>query len=453
MDLQRKRVIVIGGGISGVALCHFLLKKGAFVTLADSKSLDQLGEEIPRLVEQGLQLLLENALPQQVDWQLAFKSPGVPPGIPLLQMLKDSGVPVLGELELAFLFSSSPFAAVTGTNGKTTTTALLGYILSRAGMDPLVGGNIGKALIDLVEDHSGLVVAEVSSFQLEDIKSFRPHLALFLNLAPDHLDRHGDMAAYLAAKQRIFLNQDQEDFAVINYDDPALRPLAKQINSQILWFSRRENPGQGAWLDNGQINLSFKGQEINIMPACDIYMKGEHNLENALAAAAGALVLGVKPAIIASGLRDFPGVEHRMEIISNNKGILYVNDSKGTNPASTIRALESFDRPVILIAGGRNKGSEFKELMARAKEKARLLILLGECREELRQAALAEGNNNYQLAESFEAGVKLALTSARPGDVVLLSPACASWDMFKNYEERGNMFKSLVNDFITCART
>ena len=448
MNLQGKKVIVIGGGISGLALCRFLLAKGAFVTLADSKNAAGLGEDISCLFEQGLLLLLENALPQRLDWQLALKSPGVPPGIPLLQMLRGAGVPILGELELAYLFSSSPFVAVTGTNGKTTTTALMGHILTQAGMNPLVGGNIGKALIDLVEGHRGWVVAEVSSFQLEDIESFRPKLALFLNLAPDHLDRHGDMAAYLSAKQRIFRNQNQEDFAVINYDDPLLRPLAAQIESQVLWFSRRECPKQGAWLKDGQIIASLGRQKINIMPACDIYMKGGHNLENALAAAAGALALGVEPALIAQSLREFPGVEHRMEIIGNKNNVLYINDSKGTNPASTIKALEAFDRPIILIAGGRNKGNDFGELMTLIKEKVRLLVLLGECREELRQAAEKAGYSDYLLADGFEKGVKMALAAAFPGEVVLLSPACASWDMFKDYEERGNLFKALVKDFL-----
>ncbi len=440
--LQNKHILVVGAGLSGLAVCHFLQKKGAKVTLSDSKSAAAIPEAAD-LAAAGVQLLLENRLPQQADWDLAVKSPGVPPAIPLLQMVRAAGIPIIGELELAYAYAQAPFVAITGTNGKTTTTAWIGHILELAGRNPLVGGNIGQPLVERVEEHCGVIVAEVSSFQLEDCQSFAPRAALFLNLTPDHLDRHGSLANYLAAKAKIFAAQSPDDFAVLNYDDESLRGLAGQVPSRLLWFSRQNILQEGIFYANGQIIIDLDGEKREILPIAELPLKGSHNLENALAATAAAYAMGVPPQIIAAGLRSFGGVEHRLEFVCEKNGVQFVNDSKGTNPDSTIKALDAYDAPIILIAGGRNKGSDFGELMEWIQRKVKRLVLVGEAKAELVAAAEKAGFDRYICTETFEEAVRQAAAAAQSGDVVLLSPACASWDMFKNYEQRGKLFKDI----------
>jgi UDP-N-acetylmuramoylalanine--D-glutamate ligase len=446
LQLQDKKIIVIGGGVSGQAVCRFLLDKGAQVTLADSKSAAQLAPELVALTAEGLSLLLEDALPQTVDWQLAVKSPGVPHTTPLMKLLHDSGLPIIGDLELAYRFSEAPFIAVTGTNGKTTTTELLYKIFCDAGIKTLMGGNIGQPLIGLVEGHKGAIVAEVSSFQAEDCQYFAPKVGLFLNLSPDHLDRHGDMAGYLAAKEKIFHNQSESDFAILNYDDEAVRQVGKRLKSQVIYFSRQKQLTQGVFCQNGQIVMALGEKKINLLPAEDIYIKGGHNLENALAAAVAAFVFGIEPPAIAAGLRAFRGVEHRLETVAEIEGVLYINDSKGTNPDSTIKALLAYERPIILVAGGRNKDNDFSALMRTAKGRVVFFSFLGEAKEELAAAARAAGftDKDFMLCDSFEEAFFKAQAQAEAGDIVMLSPACASWDMFKNFEARGKVFKDLV---------
>ena len=273
LDLENKNMIVIGAGLSGIAACRFLLSRGALVTLADSKGEEALDKELSVLAERGLKLLLNNQLPDQADWDLAIKSPGVPPTTPLMKMIFAAGIPVIGELELAYAYAEGDFIAITGTNGKTTTTTLIGKIFTDAGFPTAVGGNIGKPLIDLVTEHQGVFVAEVSSFQLEDTVSFKPKVGVFLNLTPDHLDRHGNMANYLAVKERIFLNQDEADFAVLNYDDPLMWQTAKKIKSKVIWFSRKETLREGVYVANGAIIIADKGENINVISIKDIYIK------------------------------------------------------------------------------------------------------------------------------------------------------------------------------------
>lgn len=444
MDLRKQEVLVVGAGLSGVAACRFLLGRGARVTLSDNKNIAALPAEAQALMQQGVEFLPQQNPPAGLPWRLVVKSPGVPPGIPVLTQARQAGIPIWGELELAYRYAKAPFIAITGTNGKTTTTALLGYLLHEAGKKVLVGGNIGAPLIGQVEGDYEYIVAETSSFQLEDSEQFRAHVALLLNLSPDHLDRHGDMEHYLAAKARVLRHQQAEDFAVLNYDDAALRPLAEQTPAQVLWFSLENVPPQGVFLADGQIFIREQQKNIHVMPANGIYIKGRHNWQNAMAAVAAAYALGVDAAVIARALAGFPGVEHRLEFVCEKDGIIYVNDSKGTNPDSTEKALLAYDKPLVLIAGGYDKQADFAPLMPLIKQRARHMVVLGQTAEQLRQTAAAAGYTEVSRAESFEEAVALARQAAQSGDVVLLSPACASWDMFENFEARGNRFKELV---------
>lgn len=443
----KKNVLVIGAGISGLAACRFLLNKGAQVWLADAKSREELPQELNGLTNQGMHLLLNNKLPEKADFAFVIKSPGVPHTTPLLKMLHEAKIPVIGELELAYQYAKSPFVAITGTNGKTTTTTLVGEIFADAGLNTLVGGNIGLPLADLAENHQGLIVVEASSFQLEDTVDFRPHIALMLNLTPDHLNRHLTMENYLLAKEQVFINQTKEDFLIINAEDEWFKQSAQKAQSTVFPFSNKRELEFGLYAQDGQMVWAHDGQKEKIFSLEELKIKGAHNTENALAAAAAGLCWGLQPLQIAQTLQKFAGVEHRLEIFAEKDGITYVNDSKGTNPASTIKALEAFNRPIVLIAGGRNKGSDFTELMGLIKEKCSYLVILGECREELRQAAEAAAYENYSVVENdFKEATLTAISKANKGDIVLLSPACASWDMFANYEIRGRLFKDIVTE-------
>ncbi|MEG1501260.1 MAG: UDP-N-acetylmuramoyl-L-alanine--D-glutamate ligase, partial [Clostridiales bacterium] len=421
-NLQDKKVLVVGAGLSGLAVCHFLLDKGCQITLADSKKPEALpqGEELASL---GVKLLLDNALPAEVNWDLIVKSPGVPPTTALMKLLLAHNIPMIGELELAYYYGQqASFVAITGTNGKTTTTSLLGYILQKAGLPVLVGGNIGRPLVESAAKHQGIVVAEVSSFQLENCYQFKPKVALLLNITPDHLDRHGDMVNYQAVKERIFACQDENDFAVLNYDDPLLREIPQRIKSKIIWFSRKEQLSEGVFAHDGRIFIALNGKKINLMSCDDIYIKGGHNLENALAAIASAKALNIQDDILVESLRTFPGVAHRLEFIGQKEGIIYINDSKGTNPDSTIKALEAYDAPLILLAGGRNKGSDFRQLMELIKQKVKLLVLLGEAAIDLQKVAQEAGFADYIMADSFEDAFAKAVAAGKKGDIIMLSP-------------------------------
>jgi len=444
LEIKGKRVLVYGAGLSGVAVCHFLLNKGAEVILADKKSREELSAEAQDLEEVGVKFHLNDMLPESVNWDMLLKSPGISPAVPLVAMTKAANIPVIGDIELAYQFTKAPFIGITGTNGKTTTTALVGYICQKAGLSTIVGGNIGQPLVNLVEDFAGVIVAELSSFQLEDCLTFAPKVAVMLNLTPDHMDRHGDIANYLAAKENIFLRQRVDDYTILNYDDPILRAEGEKVIGRLIYFSLKESLPEGVYVEKGQIIIALDGQKINVMPTQDIYIKGNHNLENALAATAAAWVYGVNQDIIAQSLRTFPGVEHRLEIVVEKDGILYINDSKGTNPDSTIKALEAYDRPIILIAGGYDKKSSLDTLMPLIKQKVKKLILVGATKEIFAKAAETIDYHNYILTSDFPEAVDKACEEAQRGDIVMLSPACASWDMFRNFEERGKLFKDLV---------
>lgn len=455
-DFQGKKVLIIGMARSGQAAAHFLVNRGALVTGTDLKNEDQLGHEFLELKKLPL-TLITGGYPEikQGDYDLVIVSPGVPSDISPILAAEKQGTPIWSELELAGRLIKEPIIAVTGTNGKTTTTSLLGFIFKQAGFKAVVAGNIGVPLIqeaekaivlDHVQQTGKCWVVEVSSFQLERIESFRPHIAVFLNLAPDHLDRHGDLATYGSIKARLFANQGLGDYAIINLDDPWVSTQLGDLPGQIVGFSCNRVPQFGIGVQGEQIIYNFQGKDEPLCMVGDIRMPGRHNLENALAASAAALLAGVDQKYVVEALASFSGVAHRVEEVRILDEVLYVNDSKATNPDAVLRALDSYDRPIILIAGGRHKGANLDELVERIRQKVKALILLGEAAPLLRQAVLAAGFNNIQDVNSLQEAVGLAHSIACRGDVVLLSPGCASWDMFRDYEERGDLFRKEVEE-------
>jgi UDP-N-acetylmuramoylalanine--D-glutamate ligase len=348
---------------------------------------------------------------------------------------------------VAYAYIKAPIIGITGTNGKTTTTTLVAEILKRAGKRVHLGGNIGTPLVSLAAGSNprDVVVTELSSFQLENTREFRPHISAFLNMAPDHLDHHGTFEAYLEAKANIFRNQQPEDFAVLNYDDPVVQALKSKIKAQIILFSRRQPLALGVSIRDGNIVITGKQADEAVIAVKDLALPGQHNLENSLAAVAITHAAGVSPTVMAEVLATFPGVEHRMEPVAEIAGVKFVNDSKGTNPDAAIRALESYEEPIVLIAGGKDKGSDFQEFARAIRARVTRLVLLGQTREKIGKACSAVGFKDYTYVDSLEDAVQEAFKLARAGDLVLLSPACASWDMFTSFEERGCLFKALVS--------
>ena len=447
MELGGKTVLVVGGGKSGMAACHYLLSKGCQVILADNKSQEVLlkDKEIAAFVKQGGQLISGNVIPEKVTWELTIVSPGVPLHIPILNMTRAAGVKIIGEIELAYSITDTPFIGVTGTNGKTTTTSMIGHILKECGVSVLVGGNIGKPLVDSVTDfHGDYIVAELSSFQLESCVTFRPRVAVYLNLTPDHLDRHGDMDGYAAAKEKIFAQQKKDDFAVLNLDDEYIKRAAEHICARKFWFSLHLKPENGIYFNEGVLHYMVDGQEKFSFSTEKIFIKGMHNVQNAMAAFLAAAVIGLDPQQIAQAIYSFKGVAHRLEFVTERDGVLFINDSKGTNPASTVQAIYAYDQPMVLLLGGRNKGSDFSELMELIKKRVKQCIIYGEAAGEIKRAADEAGYTSYIMANDFADAVALAKNNASSGDVVMLSPACASWDSFDNFEQRGDKFKELV---------
>ncbi|TGE32677.1 UDP-N-acetylmuramoyl-L-alanine--D-glutamate ligase [Desulfosporosinus sp. Sb-LF] len=448
MNWLNKRVLVIGAGLSGQAAVQQLRRLGAEVFLTDNKVLEQLtGVE-------GLGLdpdhLLVGRVPEftEINPELIVLSPGVSPKLSLVQEGISLNVPVWSEVELAMYDCPALCIGVTGTNGKTTTTTLIGELAKLTGRPTTVAGNIGVALSGQVAgmDETGIAVAELSSFQLEFSDKLRVHVAILLNLTPDHLDRHGSLENYLFAKAQIFKNQTATDLAILNWDDPLVRDLGPKLKSRIMYFSPTSFLQDGISLWHEQIVYAEKDKRtmIPIISRKELQLRGAHNLENVMAAAAAARALGLSWTEIADGLRQFKGVEHREEIVGMFEGILFVNDSKGTNTDAATKALLAFDEPLVLIAGGKNKGLDFHDFMKVVRDKVKSLVLLGQAADEMEQAARDEGVKTIIRATSFGDGVERAISEAIAGDVVLLSPACTSWDMFKSYEERGELFKELV---------
>ncbi len=441
-----QKVLVIGAARSGLSSAEFLAKAGNQVVLTDMKQC----QDVENLKSLGVSFIWgEQPDVAMIQPDYIVMSPGVPLTIPPVQYAKAHNIPVIGELELAYANCKAPFVAITGTNGKTTTTTLTGELLKNTGKRVFVGGNIGVPLVSYASELSenDLVVAEVSSFQLETIDTFAPHLALMINLTPDHLDRHGTMENYLACKANIFANQTEQDYLILNYDDPAIRSLAGQSKGKVIFFSQQHILEEGVYLEHDQVVLKWND---TVMPVCkteEIAIKGKHNLENAMGAILLAYLSGVSIEDIRQTLMTFQGVAHRLEPVRTYNGVLYINDSKGTNPDSTMKAIEAYHNPIVLILGGLNKGSDFAPLANLVKAQVKQVVVLGEAKDVIVQALDEAGFHAYTVVDTFEEAVQTAGNLAVAGDVVLLSPACASWDMFKSYEERGDLFKEIVNRF------
>jgi UDP-N-acetylmuramoylalanine--D-glutamate ligase len=443
--LRGRAVTVVGLAKSGVAAARLLHRAGARVTAADDKPLDALGPEAHGLAGLGVTLRAGAPTADAVRGaDLVVVSPGVPYDAPAAAAARAAGVSVIGELELGWRAVEAETIAITGTNGKTTTTSLTGALLRGQARPVVVAGNIGtpvSARDDCPPD--ALLVLEVSSFQLETIETFQPRVAVVLNVTPDHLDRHGSFAGYVDAKARIFLNQTPSDCAVLNADDPATRELAGRTRAHVLWFSRTRPLDHGVFVRDGWVAAKLNGHVEEIAPVSEIFLRGRHNVENVLAATAGALWTGLAPAAIRRGIAAFRGVAHRIELIRDLHGVHWYNDSKGTNVASTIKALESFTERVVLIAGGLGKGQDFTPLAAAARGRVAHALLIGKDGPAI-GAALAAAAVPCTPCPTLEAAVERAQALAEAGDVVLLSPACASFDMFKSFEHRGDVFRRLV---------
>ena len=445
MDLNNKRVLVVGIGRSGVAAAFFLQERGARVTVSDSKTEAQLQLEIAALLDRGISIEAGRHGERTFrDQDLIVVSPGVPSDHPQLQQARSLGIPVIGEVELAFCFLQGKVIAITGSNGKTTTTTLIGEILAKSGKKTLVGGNIGTPVISLVEKSTpeSYMVLEVSSFQLETIQTFRPKVAAILNITPDHLDRHRNFQTYVDAKARIFENQESSDFAVLNEDDATCVTLGDRTRAQVFWFSRKKEVKQGAWVRDGQILFRDGRGQREIMLVSEIPLKGVHNVENVLAAVCAGALMGCEPEQLRSAVRNFKAVEHRLEYVATVQGVEYYDDSKATNVDATIKALESFPANIHLILGGKDKGSDYRVLNDLLRERVKRVYTIGAAAEKIESQI--KGAAEIVHTETLDSAVRRAAAVAQPGDIVLLAPACASFDQFQSYGHRGRVFKEVV---------
>lgn len=444
-ELRGKRLLVVGLARTGAATALFCAARGALVMATDARSENEIGDSIAPLRKAGVKLELGGHRESTfLDQDLIIPSPGVPADAPLLQAARAKGITIWSEVELADRFLNGRLIGITGSNGKTTTTSLVEHILRNAGFATILAGNIGTPLIARVEQTNDktITVAELSSFQLELIETFRPNISVFLNLTADHLDRHHTMEEYGRAKARIFGNQTQADCAVLNADDPATTPLAP-AKPHVFWFSRKQRVAQGAFVRDNDIVFRQDGEEELVLKLTDIPLAGAHNVENVLAAVAATRLAGAEAAAIAKGVRSFAGVEHRLEFTAEIGGVRYYNDSKATNVDATLKALDAFPGRILIILGGKDKGSDYTVLQKPLREKAILALLIGAAAEKIEKQIT--GSVAIERAGTIERAVEIASHAARPGDVVLLAPACASFDQFQNYEHRGRVFKVLVH--------
>ena len=443
-DLTGKRVLVVGLARTGVATSLFSAGYGATVSATDERPESELAETAAQLRAAGVKLELGGHVDAAfLEQDLIIVSPGVPAKLPPLELARAQGIPVWSEIELAWRFLRGKLVAITGSNGKTTTTALLAHILRASDIPTLVGGNIGTPLLALVERSTdpAVTVAEISSFQLETIDKFRPEIGVLLNLTPDHLDRHGTFEEYASAKMRMFENQLERDMAVLNADDPE---ITKRMPAKphIFWFSRQKRVATGAFLRDNEIIFRNEGSEVVLARRDQIPLRGEHNVENVLAACAAAYLAGATPAAIANGVKSFSGVEHRLEFAGEFAGVQFYNDSKATNVDAAVKAIAAFPGPLVVILGGKDKGSPYTPLRDWLHDRARLALLIGEAAPKI--ATDLEGAVEIRQAGTLARALQLACEAAQPGDTVLLAPACSSFDQFDNYEQRGRAFKELV---------
>jgi UDP-N-acetylmuramoylalanine--D-glutamate ligase len=443
-DLEGKRVLVVGLARTGIVTALFSAGYGATVTATDERPESELAEAAEKLRAAGVKLELGGFVPRSfLDQDLIVVSPGVPARIEPLEKARAQGIAVWSEIELAWRFLRGKLIAITGSNGKTTTTSLVAHILKTSNVPTLVGGNIGTPLLALVETSvdTMVTVAEISSFQLETVEGFRPEIGVLLNLTPDHLDRHLTFEEYARVKMRMFENQLERDIALLNADDPEVtkRMPAKP---KIFWFSRQKRVATGAFLRDDQIIFRNEGSEVELARLADVQLRGQHNVENVLAACAAAYLAGAIPSAIAAGVKSFRGVEHRLEFVAEISGVQYYNDSKATNVDAAVKALEAFPGPLLVILGGRDKGSPYTPLRELLRERARLALLIGESAEKI--ASELGDAVRFENVGTLPQALRIAAAHAQAGDTVLLAPACSSFDQFENYEHRGREFKELV---------
>ncbi|BDF05157.1 UDP-N-acetylmuramoyl-L-alanine--D-glutamate ligase [[Clostridium] hylemonae] len=447
MEVTNKKVLVFGSGLSGTGAVGLLTEHGADVVLYDGNENLDKAELAGRIGGSAVQIVL-GTFPEELlqTLDLVVLSPGVPTDLPIVRQMFERGIEVIGEVELAYAFGKGDVLAVTGTNGKTTTTSLLGEIMKNYKEEVYVVGNIGNpytVAAGKMSEHA-VAVAEMSSFQLESIVSFRPVVSALLNITPDHLNRHHTMEAYIEAKKNIARNQTEEDWCILNYEDEVTREFGKNVRAQVLYFSSRRKLERGIYLDDGRI-IYRNPEEICICHVDELQLPGTHNHENIMAAAAMAAVYGVPVDKIRESVKAFKGVEHRIEFVTEKNGVVYYNDSKGTNPDAAIKGIQAMNRKTVLIGGGYDKDSSYTEWIESFDGKVRKLILLGATKEKIAKDAESCGFHDYVFADTFEEAVLMSAEIAGPGEAVLLSPACASWDMFPNYETRGDKFKEIVN--------
>ena len=447
LELKNKRVLVVGLGKSGLSAAMFLRAQGARVTVSDTRSAVALEKEIPALLEAGI--MVESGGHGLLTFRrqdLIVVSPGVPMDTPEVKQVVAFGLPVIGELELASRYLQGRVVAITGSNGKTTTTTLVGKIFADAGVPTLVGGNIGLPVIDLVANSTleTVSVLEVSSFQLETVEEFHPWIAVMLNITPDHLDRHGSFESYVAAKERIFARQDTKDFLVLNGDDRVTQMCAAQANSEVFWFSGTKTVRRGAFVRDGVIVWVEKegGVTEPVMPVAEIPLKGAHNVENVLAAVCTARLGKILAESVRASVAGFRAVEHRLELVRKFNEVEYYNDSKATNVDAAMKALASFPGGIHLILGGKDKDSDYSTMADMLKKRVKVVYTVGSAAEKIERQL--HGVVKMVSAQTIETAVAKAAKAAAPGDVVLLSPACSSFDQFENYEHRGRVFRQSV---------
>jgi UDP-N-acetylmuramoylalanine--D-glutamate ligase len=449
MELKGKKVLVVGLGKSGLAAALFLRHRGAQVTVSDARSAEALAKDIPALLDEGI--MVETGGHGLLTFRrqdLIVVSPGVPLNTPELAQVKSFGLPVIGELELAARFLKGRTLAITGSNGKTTTTALVGEILQKAGMPTLVGGNIGVPVVELIDQSTDETwsVLEVSSFQLESTERFHPRIAVILNITPDHLDRHGSFENYALAKERIFAAQDESDVVVLNADNARAAQTAVRSVGKVYFFSIEHSVMQGAWVEDGLIVYRAGKDEPleKIMPLSGVPLQGAHNVENVLAAVCASRLAGVSAEQIRSGVEAFKAVEHRLEFVAQLDGVDFYNDSKATNVDATAKAVASFSTGIHLILGGKDKDSDYTQLAELLRARVRAIYTIGSAAAKIESQL--RGVVSILSCQTLEKAVSAAASAARPGEVVLLAPACSSFDQFENYEQRGRVFKELVNE-------
>lgn len=448
MELQKKKILVVGTGISGIAATNLLYKNDNTIYLYDGNA-EADKEKIKEKLEPGTEtVILTGELPEEIkeSIELVVLSPGVPVDQPFVMQFKEKNVPVIGEIELAYQLGKGRIIGITGTNGKTTTTALTGAIMKAYFDSVFVVGNIGIPYTQVVEELSedSVITAEISSFQLETVEEFHPVVTAVLNVTPDHLDRHHTMENYALAKQDITKNQTADEYCVLNYDNEITRDMGNNIPSKPFYFSTQEVLDAGIYYKDGEIIYAHDGEKEVVCKTDELMLPGMHNVENVMAAVAMAICIKVPMRIIYETITTFRSVEHRIEYVDEINGIIYYNDSKGTNTDAAIKAIEAMSRPTVLLAGGYDKGSEYDDWIKCCVGRVKSLVLVGATKEKIKETAIKYGIQPIFMADTFEEAMDICVKQADPGDAVLLSPACASWGMFKNYEQRGEMFKEYV---------